>query len=568
MRSLAFLPLAALGLFAVHCGGSPYVGVGPDAAPPDPPADGGDAGPENPDAEGATTASKVDVLLVVDDSASMSDKAEILAGSIGRLARKVAPTGDVHLGVISTSLGGMGGDVCGANDAHDGRAHLRNTEAGGAVVPAAKDGFLRFGGALGTDDVDAFVRDAEAIVRGIGQSGCGLEAQLESAYRFLVQPDPWQSITRDEKNRGAYAGVDEVLLKQRAAFLRPDSLVVVVLLSDEDDSSADPRAVGGQGWAFMTKQFPGSNVFRADGKTTTAPRATSACATNPGSADCDSCALAASKDDPECKKNGGFYGPNEESLNVRFFDMKRRFGVDPQFPLARYTGGFTKVGVPNRDGEHLIVDGVMTPYLGATDCTNPLFASSLPTSANQDLCSLPRGPRGKELVLFAVIGGVPESLVAGTIDWTKILGASPETYDRTGVDPHMIPSVTPRDGVPPPAPRGDNGDPVYPVGRDWDTASEDLQYACTFALPAPRTCTLADPSCDCAGPQAPPLCGAAEGVQLRGKAYPSIRQLRVAKALGDRGLVSSICPRDVTSGYAGTMAALGDRIAPRLVMRK
>ena len=37
-------------------------------------------------------------------------------------------------------------------------------------------------------------------MRGVREYGCGFEAQLESVYRFLNQPDPYQSITRDPSN--------------------------------------------------------------------------------------------------------------------------------------------------------------------------------------------------------------------------------------------------------------------------------------------------------------------------------------------------------------------------------
>ena len=137
---------------------------------------------------------------------------------------------------------------------------------------------------------------------------------MESWYRFLVQPDPWAKVTVDANNQADLGGpgdIDVDLLAQRADFLRPDSLVAVILLTDEDDSSVDPLSVGGQGWAFMANQFPGSPIFRADGKTTTAPRGTSACDTDPGSPDCTSCGFAATcnpadaacqkiKNDPEC----------------------------------------------------------------------------------------------------------------------------------------------------------------------------------------------------------------------------------------------------------------------------
>jgi len=489
----------------------------------------------------------------------------------------------VHVGVVSSSLGSMGGDVCPDGGRANGFAHLSTTGPGEVAVPSAAQGFLAYG-AGGSTDVDALVADAESLVKGVGESGCGLEAQLETAYRFLVQPDPWASVKLSVANQAQYVGVDDTVLAQRKAFLRPDSLVVVVMLTDEDDSAPDPRALGGQGWAFSANQFPGSTIFRADGKTTTAPRATSTCATNPGSSDCTSCGFAAVcnpsdaacqklKADPECQKNNGYYGPQEDQLNVRFHKMKQRYGIDPQFPISRYVEGFTKQRAPNRDGEHtetLRVAGDpskgadVSAYLGNPSCTNPLFAASLPSKAGDELCNLPQGPRGKELVVFAVIGGVPEGLAGASPNWTKILGADPAAYDYTGQDRHMVQSTTARTGLPAPsAVAGDNGtDPVH--GREWSTGDDDLQFACTFALPVVRTCTASDPSCDCAGSKNPPLCGATTGQQIRGKAYPTIRELRVAQGLGDRGIVGSICPTDAVQGYASTMSTLADRLAPRL----
>ncbi len=588
LRSLALLPILAASLGAViHCGGSTNLQIGgpdagnpvPDAAAPDDAAPDPDAAPApkpNPDAVGAKVSSKVDVLLVVDNSASMGDKARLLSGSVGTLLRKVVPVGDVHVGVITSSLGSMGGDVCqNGGPAQNSLAHLSTVGPGGTPVAAAANGFLSYG-AGGSTDIDAFVADAASLVGGVGENGCGLEAQLESAYRFLVQPDPWASVMVDPANQAQYVGTDETVLAQRKAFLRPDSLVVVVMLTDEDDSSADPRAIGGQGWAFEANQFPGSPVFRADGKTTTAPRATSACASNPGSPDCTSCGFAATcnpsdaacqkiKNDPECAKNGGYYGPTEEQLNVRFHRMKERFGIDPQFPLSRYVNGFTKQRVPNRVAEHTVSGTTISPYLeNNANCTNPLFAATLPSKPGDELCNLAQGPRGKDLVVFALIGGVPEVLAGANPDWTKILGANPAGYDYNGQDPHMIPSRGARAGLPSPtSTRGDNGtDPVH--GREWDTGGNDLQFACTFALPTPRTCTAQDTSCDCADAKNPPLCGATLGEQVRGKAYPTTRELRLVKELGDRGIAGSICPTNSALGFAGTMNTIADRLAPRL----
>jgi hypothetical protein len=587
LRSLAVVPVLLASLATLDCGGATNTSAqdaGPSPAEGGIESDGGllpDGAPAprpNPDAVGATTSSKVDLLLVVDDSASMGDKGKLLAASIGTLLRRVAMAGDLHVGVISTSLGTFGGDICANDGKQNRRAHLSTTGPGDVPIASAAKGFLAYGPG-GTTDINALVTDAEKLVQGVGESGCGLEAQLESAYRFLVQPDPWASVAITASNQAEYVGIDTDVLVQRKAFLRPDSLVVVVMLTDEDDSSADPRSVGGQGWAFESTQFPGSPVFRADGKTTTAPRPTSACASNPGSPDCTSCGFAATcnpadaacqtiKSDPACLKNKGYYGPTEDQMNVRFHRMKERYGIDPQFPLSRYVDGFTKQRAPNRAGEHVVSakNGFsnISPYIGDGNCTNPLFAASLPGGPGDEICNLPQGPRGKELVVFAVIGGVPETFAGANPSWTKILGANPAAFDFTGIDPHMIQSTSPRAGLPPPSStRGDNGsDPIH--GREWTTSDNDLQYACTFTLPTARTCTAADTSCDCVGAVVPPLCGAAPGQQVKAKAYPTVRELRVAKELGDRGIAGSICPTNAAQGYVSTMNTLADRLAPRI----
>lgn len=133
-----------------------------------------------------------------------------------------------------------------------------------------------------------------------------------------------------------------------------------------------------------------------------------------------------------------------------------------------------------------------------------------------------------------------------------------------GLDSHMITSTVPRPGLPAPsATRGDNGtDPTH--GREYTTGGGDLQYACTFALPAPRTCSPADPSCECGGALNPPLCGATPGQQLRAKAYPTLRWLSVARALGDRAVIGSIYPVAPAAGYEETMNATAARIGPKL----
>ncbi|HSO35675.1 MAG TPA: hypothetical protein VLT33_24270 [Labilithrix sp.] len=620
---------------------------------------GGDAGPETgvePPPPPLLRADKVDLLFMIDNSASMGDKQAILADAVPSLLTGlvrppcvdpqtgaprangaqadpdgnrangwncppgteplIRPVTDMHIGIISSSLGTMGGDVCPDTGRTNDRAHLLNlVKGGGTAAETAPAGFLSWYPTTEDNldtarhptpptppikDLAQLASSFQNLVTGVDQTGCGFEAQLESVYRFLVQPDPWVKVSLDAANQadlGAPSEVDYELLQQRADFLREDSVVAVITLTDEDDSSADPLSVGGQGWAFMANQFPGSKVFRADGKTTTAPRATSICATDPGSPDCTSCALGAScnvaeaacqrlRADPECQKNGGFYGPAEDQLNVRFHRMKERFGIDPQFPIQRYVDGFTKSKVPDRSAEHPSkprdnpsLGRDIGAYQGGGTCTNPLFATSLPRHAGEELCNLPRSSRNPGLIFFAVIGGVPNSLLhfrpgdadgsrLTDDDWNTILGRDPGAFNFEGIDPHMIATTLPRPGIPSPSDvRGDNGSPTDPVGRDWKTGADDLQYACTFDLPVPRQCTAQDPSCDCAGPSNPPLCGATAGKQIKAKAYPTSRELMVVRGLGDQGVASSLCPITLSGdkqspeyGYNPAVASIIDRV--------
>ncbi len=536
---------------------------------------------------------KVDLLFAIDNSASMGDKQEILADAVPDLINgllkprcvdsegkpdpggavadpagnkenryncpantepEFKPVTDMHIGIVSSSLGNFGGDVClESNPRTNDRGRLVNYKKGGGDIPLAKPGnFLSWfpqadenndpkrhpppeNPIRTIDGADGLTENFRELVRGVDQNGCGLEAQLESVYRFLIQPDPWDTIKLDNFNQADLGeGVDIEVLQQRANFLRPDSLVAIIMLTDEDDSSADPLAIGGQGWAFMAKNFPGSQVFRGgQGQGTTAPKGTKACESDPGSEDCTSCGFASLcdpnqpscqkiKQDPNCTTPGiqgksgagydGYYEPTNDELNVRFHRMKERYGIDPQYPLKRYIDGFTKFRVPDRKAEHVTNVGAngrreIANYTSTPKCTNPLFAAKLPREPGDELCALPRSTRSPDLIFFAVVGGVPHQLLHfdpnypeksrfTNDDWVKILGRDPANFDFSGIDPHMIQSVAPRPGLPGPAPRGDNGpDEIH--GREWDTAKNDLQYACTFDLPAPRTCNTNDQSCDC-----------------------------------------------------------------------
>jgi hypothetical protein len=590
------------------------------------------------------------LLFSIDDSQSMGDKQAYLQQAIPDLIDRLVnpncldangnylspsqndgqcpaggqvefpPVHDMHIGIVSSSLGPrladkgkFPGTTCVGVD--DG-AHLvaRSGATKGSTVAAAEPGgFLSWfpdvkenSGSSPTaavppvKDAKTLENDFEDMVAGVGQSGCGIESQLENWYRFLVQPDPYDHLdtqgTKDDP-RAIWVGVDSKILAERKDFLRPDSLVVVVVLSDENDSEVDVRALSQTAFFMMSNAYP-------------PPRGTTPCATNPNDPGCKPCD-GTTAGDPNCSSceplpDGGAPPPKCAEgvytqqmgwgldVNLRHVHMKAKYGFDAQFPIERYATGLSSLTVPDRDGEYPAGAG---SYVGDAKCTNPLFASSLPDGTKTDaasLCNLPHGARNPNQIYYAHIGGVPNQLLhfkpgdpkgsaLSDDDWVKILGKDPEHYDYTGIDPHMIESVKPRAGLPTPD-KANDAEPIS--GREWITDEGnpnpgspdskdlpvDLQYACTFPI-APRECTGGS-NCDCSAQGIPheqvsPVCDSTDiNKQVKAKAYPTNRELLLAKLLKGQAIVSSICPIDTANsdpsnavyGYRPAVAGIIDRL--------
>jgi hypothetical protein len=598
---------------------------------------------------------KLDILFMIDNSSSMGDKQALLQSAVPDMIQSLVspscvaaggnvlgpsqnaqcaqghlqfpPVQDIHVAIVTSSLGGRGGDQCSttatnpanpALNAHDDdRGELVNRTGADehAVADALPSNFLAWFPPVpqnageapppvpAISDSATLISDFQAMVSGVNEHGCGYEAQLESWYRFLVQPDPYGSIVVTA-NQAALIGIDATILQQRHDFLRPDSAVAVVVLTDENDSTVDPMTIGAQGWAFENGSFPGS-------PTAAPPEGTIECSeqdpanpltTGPNDIECTSCAFVSSTAPTfadECPADPpstieGWLDPSDDQLNVRFFDMKRRFGLDPQFPIERYTRALSSTTVPDSAHEHDAAGNYIGQLDANANCVSPLFAASLPTSAGAELCHLTPGPRTAAQVVFTVITGVPHQLLQANpadpdspqkaalsdADWTAILGNDPIHGDFRGADFHMVPSENVRAASSCPPTAADDCDPIN--GREWTTHKSDLQFACVFPLAAPKDCTLPryTGSCDCAvgalnsGTQ---LCqkdaaGNYTTTQIRGKAYPAIRELAVARALGAGAVVSSICPIHPTEttpgdplfGYRPAIGGLIGRLTPAL----
>jgi hypothetical protein len=585
---------------------------------------------------------KVDVLFMIDNSASMGDKQVLLAAAVPDIIQGLVSlqVHDMHIGVVTSSLGGRGGDQCdpsmtnpanpSLNAHNDDRGELidRAGVPGDPTVenPAPGENTSHFLSWFPSDpgnqgqpaplppaitDADQLVGDFQALIEGVHEHGCGFEAQNEAWYRFLGQPDPFDQIVKN----GTYAhcqGVDATILRQRHDFLRPDSLLLVLVVTDENEEAADPLSISGQGWAFNNQNFPGSPNGAA-------PEGSIECqqqdldnptTTGPNDPNCTSCAFISG--DPNfatrCPKDGnngelGYLDPIDDTLNTRYFHQKVRFGLSSAYPTSRYVRALTKPTVPDAAHEHDDEGNYVGDEDANANCTNPIFAQDLPTDPTADLCALTRGPRTPGLVLYGAIAGVPHQLLQENpadpdspqkatlteADWTLILGKDPERYDFRGADFHMIEDWNPRttQGVyanastcPPGSPN--DCDPIN--GREWSTNKGDLQFACIFDLrplygSAGKDCTNPEylGACNCAVGAlnaATQLCDPAVPTrQLYGKAYPSVREMIIAHALGEQGIVSSLCPIHMTEqspgdplyGYRPAVLALLARIAKGVV---
>jgi len=571
----------------------------------------GGAGGAGPQAH----SSKLDVLLVIDNSVSMSDKQDALEATlpafIERLtnprcvdanhkpvavqpvsASEPCTTGtreftatDIHLGVISTSLGSHGGSVCSAPVAGDPLATLDDQgHLLGKLRPGLStwqnSGFLSWDprGITGSSSVAALTSNLTAQIIAAGDDGCGFEAPLEAMYRFLIDPEPPATVSK-VGGQTLRQGIDSELLAERAAFLRPDSAVAVLALSDENDCSIRDDGVG---W------FVGASSHM--------PKATAACATDPNDPCCRSCAqnesappagCASLANDPVCAgAPAGSYNTWDnlhDSLNLRCFQQHQRFGFDLLYPTTRYSAGLSALMIPNNAG---------------TLVKNPLFYDKSGVQT-----------RSPTLVTFSAMVGVPwqdlattESLAGGKLQyldaaalsaqgrWPLFLG-NPRTF-VDAQDPLMIESSAPRSGVQPLinaplAPATSTNPQQNPINGHEQNIPDlaDLEYACIFPLLSPKSCTPGDLGCDCSADKSgdasavtaanspvcqPPGGGPAGTTQYYAKAYPGLRELDVVRDLGERGVPTSICPKtlanpsDADFGYAPAFDALLRRVAAGL----
>jgi hypothetical protein len=570
-----------------------------------------------------TAVDKIDLLFMIDNSISMADKQQILAEAVPVLVRRLVdpictddegnPSGDsssadgctpgmpefppitnIHIGVITSSLGSHGGDVC-VPDPNDPTGRTLNDQAQlvasmrTGLYSYASQGFLvwdpRTGQSVPIPDphpvkgmnetsIDQFVTDFTSHVTAAGERGCGYEASLEAWYRFLIDPEPIATVTADPTVGFSVRGpINQVVLDQRRLFMRPDSLLAIVMLTDENDCSIDDEN-NRQGW-LVGRRMP-------------MVRSTSSCA-NPSDPCCRPCVVPPTGGcpdnaaDPECAR-GDYLEPIEDSTNLRCFKQAQRFGVNLLYPWERYANALKQPRIESRE-----LDANGNPQ----QVPNPIFTPGVDGTP----------AREAGLVFLVGIVGVPwqdiatpDSLTGPNLTYltsSELATSSPNRWDvilgdpdqgRAPLDPFMMEQVDPRTGtnpitgdmILPPTP-GTGGNDIN--GHEQNIVNrDDLQYACTFDLAA-KPCNMNNQDgCDCNASEEAynrSLCeypgGGADGTQIRAKAYPGVRHLQVLKSFGDNAIVASICPKDATNqgsasyGYNPAVAAMIRRFKEALV---
>jgi hypothetical protein len=398
--------------------------------------------------------------------------------------------------------------------------------------------------------------------------------------------------------------INGVVIEQRAAFMRPDSLLAIIMLTDENDCSIDDEN-GHQGWLV--------------GRRSLMPRGSAACS-QPGNPDayrcCIPCVLLDTigqpggfvplegcnyTNDASCSMGTSLTMP-EDSTNLRCYQQTRRFGLNLLYSWDRYSNALKAPRIPLRapimDGGNVITDvsnPLYTPGADGTPAREPglVFLAGIVGVPWQDIAT-GDSLMGRSLTyLTAPEMRSPPMGTPGGDRWELILG-NPDIGDLPD-DPFMIETVGAVNGVAipgeaqrmgtnpitgdaimPPAP-GNMGNAIN--GHEQNIVNrDDLQYACTFELEAPVACDMANQDgCDCNDNEAPynrPLCMGT--TQTHAKAYPGVRHLQVLKGFGDNAIVASICPKnprpqgnnpaaDADYGYNPAVGAIIDRLKEALV---
>jgi hypothetical protein len=164
---------------------------------------------------------QLDLLFMIDNSSSMAEEQNNLARNFPALIRmlETTPGGmpDVHIGIISSSFGAGPGSPSPECSPLGDRGRLM-VKPGCGLDPAVAR-FLSID-AKGNKNFTGDLNSVFACLAALGTNGCGYEHQLQAVRAALAD-------NVNPENRG---------------FLRRDAILGIILVTDEDDCSAEPDA--------------------------------------------------------------------------------------------------------------------------------------------------------------------------------------------------------------------------------------------------------------------------------------------------------------------------------------
>jgi hypothetical protein len=173
----------------------------------------------------------LDLLFVIDNSASMTPHQQALAASFPRMMDVLAQLDgglpNLHIGVVTSDMGTsasgtppgpevgvLGSGFCGGYGDDGALQHASAPELAGMYISDIADGGTRVRNYTGE------LRDVFSKIALVGSDGCGFEQHLSAMRRALINP-------------------------ANAGFLRPQANLAVVIIADEDDCSFADGAMAG-----------------------------------------------------------------------------------------------------------------------------------------------------------------------------------------------------------------------------------------------------------------------------------------------------------------------------------
>lgn len=185
---------------------------------------------------------ELDVVLVVDNSNSMQEEQESLAAQLPRMARVFA-TGDldgdgeqdfpalqsVRVGVVTSDMGTGSYTIMTCNGPINGDDGVLREEGNSEIEGCAESypSFAELSADDGPEALENFVRHVECVgVAGTG--GCGFEQQLEATLKSVTPSSSDIDFADGNPGQGD---------RENAGFLREDSIVAFIVLTDEEDCS-------------------------------------------------------------------------------------------------------------------------------------------------------------------------------------------------------------------------------------------------------------------------------------------------------------------------------------------